>query len=70
MDLSNITEYSFQSAGAFLLAVVAYKILKMRSVTESSCCGEHFKMKAISRGGSSTDVELTPPVAVEMGDIV
>ena len=70
MDLSNVTEYSFQSAGAFLLVVVAYKILKMRSVTESSCCGEHFKMKAISRGGSSTDVELTPPVAVEMEDIV
>ena len=44
MDNSQITELTLESATAFLLVVVAWKIYKLKCHSESRCCGDalHF----------------------------
>lgn len=61
MEFSSLTQYTIEGAGSLVLAVIAFKIYKLRVATSSSCCGEHFQVKTVSRGDSQTDLELTPP---------
>ena len=58
MDLEQFSKYTIEGACSLLLAVLAYKLYKLRVATASSCCGEHVKIKTVSRGDSSTDLEL------------
>ena len=60
MDFSSLTQYTIEGTGSLVLAVIAYKIYKLRIATSSSCCGDHIKIKTVSRGDSQTDLELTP----------
>jgi hypothetical protein len=58
MDFSTLTTYSIEGATALLLAVVAFKIYKLRIVSSSNCCDKHLQIKTVSRGDSNTDLEL------------
>lgn len=58
MDFSQLTTHTVEGAGALVLAVIAYKILKLRIVTSSNCCDKHVQVKTVSRGDSNTDLEL------------
>jgi hypothetical protein len=58
MDFSTIGTYTLEGAGTLFLVVLAYKIYKMRTVTESDCCHHAFRAKTVTRGDSDTDLEL------------
>ena len=55
----DFTTYTIEGAGALVLAVIAYKIYKLRITTESDCCHHAFRVKTVARGDSKTDLEVT-----------
>lgn len=70
MDFSQLTTHTVEGAGALVLAVIAYKILKLRIVTSSNCCDKHVQVKTVSRGDSNTDLELQTTINEEMNRVV
>ena len=70
MDFSQLTTHSIEGAGALVLAVIAYKVYRLRIVTSSNCCDKHIQIKTVSRGDSQTDLELQTPRNEEMNQVV
>lgn len=66
IEFYDLTTYTVEGAGAIVLAVIAYKIYKLRVTTESDCCENAFRMATSSRGTGATDLELgeRPPPSV------
>ena len=58
MEFQNLGHYTVEGAAALLLAVCAYKLYKLRLVTESDCCHHAMRLKTSLRGDSSNDLEL------------
>lgn len=58
MDFHTLSTYSIETAGTLVLVVIAYKIYKLRVTSFSSCCDDHFALRTVSRGDSSTDLPL------------
>lgn len=59
MDFQQLTTYTIEGAGSLVLAVIAYKIYKLRVTTESDCCHHAFRLKTSNRGDSQNDLQLT-----------
>jgi hypothetical protein len=58
MDFQNLGTHTLEGAAALLLAVCAYKLYKLRLVSESDCCHHALRMKTSNRGDSDTDLEI------------
>ena len=58
MELDNLGEYTLEGAASFLIAVIAYKVYKLRVASESDCCGHAMRLKTSNRGDSKNDLEL------------
>ena len=58
MEFEDIGTYTIEGAAALLLAVVAYKLYKLRVASESDCCGHALRIKTSNRGDSNNDLEL------------
>ena len=61
MDFSELSQYGVESAASLCLAVLAYKLYRMRIASSSNCCDDHIQLRTVNRGDSSHDLELTPP---------
>ena len=59
MDFENIGNYTIEGAGALLIAVIAYKLYKVRVTSESDCCDHAMRLRTSNRGDSNTDLQLT-----------
>ncbi len=55
---SELSTYTLEGALSLCLAVVAYKIYKMRIATESDCCKHCLKIRTSNRGDSQNDLQL------------
>jgi hypothetical protein len=55
----DLTTYTLEGALSLCLAVVAYKVYKMRITTESDCCKHCLRIRTVNRGDSNTDLEFT-----------
>jgi hypothetical protein len=55
---TDLTTYTVEGALSLCIAVLAYKIYKLRIATDSECCEGCVRIKTVSRGDSSTDLEL------------
>lgn len=58
-DLEQYTSVTLETAGVFLIIIIAYKLYKMKIHSKSGCCGEHFILETMNRGGSRSDLEFT-----------
>ena len=58
MEFEDIGTYTIEGAAALLLAVLAYKLYKLRVASESDCCGHAMRIKTSNRGDSNNDLEL------------
>ena len=70
MDFTQLTTHTVEGAGALVLAVIAFKIYKLRIVTSSNCCDKHIQIKTVSRGDSNTDLELQAARNEEINRVV
>lgn len=55
---TDLTTYTVEGALSLCIAVLAYKIYKLRIATDSECCEGCVRIKTVSRGDSATDLEL------------
>lgn len=59
MELQELGSYTVEGACALLLAVIAYKIYKIRITSESDCCDGALRLRTANRGDSNTDLQLS-----------
>ena len=55
---TDLTTYTVEGALSLCIAVLAYKIYKLRIATDSECCEGCIRIRTVSRGDSNTDLEL------------
>ncbi len=55
---SELTTYTIEGALSLCIAVIAWKVYKLRVATDSECCEGCVRIRTVSRGDSSTDLEL------------
>jgi|DEB0MinimDraft_6_1074348.scaffolds.fasta_scaffold50332_1 hypothetical protein len=55
---ADFTTYTVEGALSLCIAVLAYKIYKLRIATDSECCEGCIRIRTVSRGDSNTDLEL------------
>ena len=48
--MNEIAELTLESAAAFLLVVIAYKLYKLRCHSESRCCNDNVQFDASNPG--------------------
>ncbi len=58
MDFETIGNYTLEGAGTLLIVVCAYKLYKMRHVSESDCCHHALRLKTSNRGDANSDLEM------------
>jgi len=53
-----LTTYTLEGALSLCLAVLAYKVYKMRITAESDCCQHCLRVRMVNRGDSQNDLEF------------
>lgn len=58
-ELGSFTKIGLEGATCLLMAVIAYKIYRMKLHTLSKCCKESVIIETMNKGNSSRDLEFT-----------
>jgi len=55
-DYNKITEYSLEGSCSLLIAIIAYKLYRMRCNTASKCCGDRFESDLHNDGTGENNI--------------